>query len=916
MEGTAFVLASYTNKIQDLVFVYAHTGRKADGGNRIYAITAIKYASGRPPNEISSLVRYPHFMARERYRSNLSKSALEKAPGCKEVRSRVRQFLDGADTAFAFGRGSDLEALKAFCGADRVVDLDFCAGFFLQQLESHTFKRLWEFLYGSKRSKVGFSSEEIARLSVELVKYIAGTALNDQKYPYARVIRFFLEKSDTLMGRMLVHCCRNFRDIFNALFSPCVQQDTDNWYRFLKPAPRINVPEEERGPHRTVPADDISERFTYMAASGKSFVYRPSQVEYAHLVIDALNRGAALCVEAGTGTGKTQGYLIPVLEFLWRNPGQRVAIATYTKSLQEQIFHRETVFTKGLFKMYGNIPVAYLKGKSSYVCVEKLDGQFEAGATGVQLISWLCLLLNVYQFPDADLDTVSDAIKPYLDGEFVFSHMQNAVSAKQGCTSRHRHCPAHVVTCQAKAARLVITNHHKLALMERDPLLKGLYRNYVIDEANHFEKAVRGAFRDEINTSDLFNTLNYLEKRLGKITRRRSGSDVEKLESGLGRIRNLRHEIDLLRSALLAVNPGIKAWEERTLIPAHPSFREGDIRIHLKAIAAEIRRIDEFLKIVADEGVQRSLKIVARSARKITSELELLRDFRETVHMIASSMDEQNNVVSYVVFKKGYALFAAPVEVDGIIRKNIYGERDAVIYTAATLCHDQQFDCFKQIVGLDRPVCGEEDAEPKAIKTSRIPSPFSAESMQFIVHPESLTGKFDNKAAWRERVISLLPGLVAQNNGRTLVLFSSYDDLQYTAARTFDLIAEAGYPLLLQKPGEPTIGLCDEFRSIKESVLFGVDTFWYGVDFPGDTLTQVIITRMPYPSPSDPIQSARKNLMTAKTYWARYYYENEIKIKQGIGRLIRKHTDSGKVVFLDSRFKTLLERLDRDLGRS
>ena len=905
------MLASCPRPIEDLLFVYAHTGRKVDDGNLVYAVSAIRLARGKPLQTFSTLVRYAHFTARERYRSKLSKAVLKNAPCVAEAQERARRFCDGRRRAFAFGSGSDLEAVKRFCGLRRLVDLDFCAAFFLQQLESHSFKRLWEFLHGRPRVAAGFSADEIAELSVALVKHIAGTELNDKSNEYARAARFFLKQSDTLMGNMVLHLVENYHDYFQELFSPRSRPDSGDWYGFLKPAPRDVDPEGHDGPQRAVPARDIAQRFEYMSKAGKRFALRSSQVEYAGLVTDALNQSAVLCVEAGTGTGKTQGYLIPVLEFLWRNPGQRVAIATYTKSLQDQIFHRETNFTKGLFKMYTDIPVAYLKGKSSYVCVEKLGDQFDPKATGARLLAWLYLLLKAYKFPDADLDSVGDTVRPYLNAESFFTLLRSSVSARQGCTPKHRFCPAHLVTCQAKAARLVVTNHHKLALMERDPLLSGLFRNYVIDEANHFERAVRGTFRDEVNTIDLFENLRYLETRLAGITRRRKASLARKLDVGRERIQVLRGEIEMLRAALGAVNPGLKNWEERALNPGHAAFRDGDMRLHLKAIEKEARGIEQALKIVGDESVRRALKIVDRSGRKILARLALLREFADTVQLIAAGMDELNSVVSYLIFRRGFALYSAPVEVAEIIRHNIHAERDAVIYTAATLCHGESFDSFREIVGLDRPMPNEQEtAAPGNITTSRLASPFARQAMRMVVHPQSISGRFGNKSVWRERLVSLLPRLVADNQGRTLVLFSSYDDLQYAAAKTYDAIAEAGFPLLAQRPGEPTIGLCDEFRSVKESVLFGVDTFWYGVDFPGDTLTQVIITRMPFPSPSDPILSARKNLVTAKAYWARYHYENEIKIKQGIGRLIRTHTDKGRVVFLDSRFERLLQRWD------
>ena len=145
--------------------------------------------------------------------------------------------------------------------------------------------------------------------------------------------------------------------------------------------------------------------------------------------------------------------------------------------------------------------------------------------------------------------------------------------------------------------------------------------------------------------------------------------------------------------------------------------------------------------------------------------------------------------------------------------------------------------------------------------------------------------------------------MIRRNRGRTLVLFASYGDLEAISTRVADEIRADGYPLLLQQSGVPTASLCDEFRAIRESVLFGVDTFWYGVDFPGETLTQVIITRLPFPHPQDPLQIARRTLLPSEEYWRRYRYETAIKLRQGIGRLIRSEADRGRVVILDARYR-------------
>jgi len=166
-----------------------------------------------------------------------------------------------------------------------------------------------------------------------------------------------------------------------------------------------------------------------------------------------------------------------------------------------------------------------------------------------------------------------------------------------------------------------------------------------------------------------------------------------------------------------------------------------------------------------------------------------------------------------------------------------------------------------------------------------------------------VNGKNSNKSDWLDSVCRTIPELVDANGGRTMVLFASYSDLETVASRIGDRIEALGYPLLVQRRGLPTADLCDEFREVQESVLFGVDTFWYGMDFRGETLTQVIITRIPYASPADPLQVASSRTLSRDAYFERYRYDAWIKMEQGIGRLIRSEKDYGKVVILDTRWR-------------
>ena len=897
------MLKPYPHFIDDLVFVYAHTGRVEDDGNHIYSISATIMRPDESSLTFESLVRYDKFSERERYYSNLSKKEIESAPTCQEVRDRIRTFFGGQRFAFAFNDNSDLGELKEFIGIDRIVDLSFAAEFFLQYLESHSLKQLWELLFRKKRDRVSFSAAEIVLLSLELVKHISGTELNDQKYPRAGALRYYLKKSDTLFGEAFVHLTKNYRDYFGGLFAPCSEPDSANWRSFLEKVGSSPPPENEVEPYRKIPASEINHRFQEMANSGQGFKFRPSQVDYAHHVTRALNDSAILCVEGGTGTGKTQGYLVPVMEFLRRNTGSRVAISTYTKSLQNQIFQREIGFTQNIFKMYKDIPVALLKGKSNYICAEQLDTNYDDIYKGAKLLAWLYLLNNVYNYERADTESIGENIWKYLNKQSFLSYTLKTATAKEWCSSKHVRCPAQVVADKARHSRLIVTNHHKLAFLDREQILSGLFRNYIIDEANHFEAAVRSAFRAEVNSREMYQLLRYMKKTIRAIHLKATGDTKEATENILDKIAALKEYLEELKDALNAINPSLKYMEESVLIPNHVMFQGGHINLHLQEMREAVASIYGRVNSILDENSRTKLKINSRTARKLQGEMNLLNGFSGSLKQIEDSLDSQNSVPSYTLVGRDFMLSSASIKVDEIIRERIYEDKDSIVYTAATLCRKESFKCFHEITGLAESPDTEDEIDPgKRVESVALPSPFPPSLMEVIVPEDAVSGQYGNKKVWLSKIVPMIFDLVKTNKGRTLVLFSSYNDLKHVAEMISEDIANSGYPLLIQKPGSATINLCDEFRTVKESVLFGVDTFWYGVDFKGDTLTQVIITRIPNPSPRDPIQMARKKTFTAKEFWKRFYYQRDIKLKQGIGRLIRSDTDKGKVVILDSRF--------------
>jgi ATP-dependent DNA helicase DinG len=418
-------------------------------------------------------------------------------------------------------------------------------------------------------------------------------------------------------------------------------------------------------------------------------------------------------------------------------------------------------------------------------------------------------------------------------------------------------------------------------------------------------------------------------RRIGPLQNDSLGKAVfETLET----IHALREELSEF-SRIISFLRGKPSGGETTILPAeHPSFREGKLNLHLLGMRKIMKKITTFLSFLKDDDSCRQLGIHSRSTERLKTALQDIEDYADNIKAIADTCNSPQYVTAAVIYVHHWAVSSRAVEVAEILRANLYNIWDSVIFTSATLRRQESFADFMSIAGMtpktEPPVAvttdisidktaagpprqkkvaspkdGPDGRKERDFRFEAIPSPFTSDAFVITVPAEAISGGYESKELWLSCVAGIVPGLVRENRGRTLILFASYRDLNEIAARIGDDIRAAGYPLLLQESGASTISLVEEFREIRESVLFGVDSFWFGVDFPGDTLTQVIITRLPFPHPQDPLQIARRNILPKKEYWRRYRYETAIKLRQGIGRLIRSEADSGRVVILDARYR-------------
>jgi len=608
----------------------------------------------------------------------------------------------------------------------------------------------------------------------------------------------------------------------------------------------------------------------------EGFSPRPQQQAMADRVSQAIEDGSVLVTEAGTGVGKTFAYLVPAIL-----SGKRVIIATGTKNLQDQLFHEDLPLVR---KALG-VPVttALLKGRANYLCSERLRMNLMAGDSSSRRHLHDLELVNDWagRTLTGDIAEVDDVEEGSMVWPLVTSTTENCLG--QECED-YADCFVLKARREAQAADLVVINHHLLfadmALKEQGfgDILPGA-DVFIIDEAHQLPEVAGGFFGESVTSRQLYNLVADVQKEHLKESGALSDlpDSLAKLEKSVADLRlTMGHTGQRL------------SWGE---LRSNERFHE-----YLVVLTKNLGNLREWLSVAADRG-----KGLDNCYRRTLGLLERLN------HMDArpdpegdrgdntqNGLDEDTeDTVDYVRWadttRRGFGLHSTPLDIAAIFQANMQEMDASWVFTSATLAVGERFDHFSHRLGLQDP------------DTQFLGSPFDYKNNALLYLPENLPDPSD--PAYTREVCSQALPVIEAAQGRTFLLFTSHRALRIAAEFIADHVT---YPILVQ--GEaPKQRLLKDFRTHGNAVLLGTASFWEGVDVRGSALSCVIIDKLPFASPGDPVLQARLNTMKKRGMnpFPEFQLPHAVVVlKQGVGRLIRDVTDTGVLMLCDPRLRS------------
>lgn len=622
------------------------------------------------------------------------------------------------------------------------------------------------------------------------------------------------------------------------------------------------------------------------------FEERPQQLQMALAVWESLSSPSHLLVEAGTGTGKSLAYLFP--SALWcRETGKRIVVSTHTINLQEQLVNKDIPLVAGIISESGfDLRYSQIKGRSHYVCLRRLGQLAEEVSQKTSLFVASAeekAIQDLYELSRGDSwDGDRDRLPfPALDSvwSLICSESDRCMSSKcphfQRCFyQRHRR--------QLEGCHMVVVNHalfaSHLAIWNQSGGNAGLLPGYeavIFDEAHHLEDAIRDSLGTEVSPGRLKRLVDDTVRmaRTGVIGRSITREGIRRL----GELMDSR--MSVVQRVLQKLDPKRHNGRDKARLRDAGLF-DDEILKSIRDLGKEIQYWEDF--DLSDEErfeVQSLRRRFVTLSQDLSGISNLEGDGESHVYWAESVEGGRSGHVS---------LKRAPLEVGEYLEETLWSTVPTAILTSATLATGSSFEYQKRMLSLS-------DAQELVLG-----SPFDYREQARLCIPKDSRGQNVNSPPFNDYVAEKVVEIAGMTRGRMFVLFTNRRSMEWVAELIRDKIEEMGYPFLKQGDA-PRDALLRDFKKKGNAVLFGLDSFWEGVDVPGRALSCVVITKLPFPVPDDPVMEAREQVWRSQGFvpFTHYYLPvATLKLRQGFGRLIRSKTDRGAVVLLDPRIAT------------
>jgi ATP-dependent DNA helicase DinG len=688
------------------------------------------------------------------------------------------------------------------------------------------------------------------------------------------------------------------------------KKDAGAWFDESK-YPPLDNPENPR----PLDAEEIASVLEYggpFSQFFQSFEQRPEQVEMLRAVTNALSYGSHLMVEAGTGVGKSFAYLVPAALFAKLN-NTRVVVSTNTINLQDQLIQRDLPNLSQALNL--DFRFAVLKGRSNYLCPRRLESLRHFGPRTTDEMRVLAKVM-VWQMTNQSGDRSELNLTGPAEREvWVRVSAEDDACTSDTCMKRTGGaCPFHRAKAASQSAHVLVVNH-ALLLSDIATGSKVLpeYAHLIIDEGHHLENATTSSLSFRLNQHDLErmmkeiggSTSGVLGRLLTETKDALRPSDFGLLQKKVSQATDMSFRIEQVNREFfnaLAEFARLQregqpqsnyAWQAR-ILPATRTLPYWDeVEIAWDTAGATVRMLlkalEEIYSAIADlyneghENLQDVMSDLGNVARRL-GEAEV---------NVSSMISKPNAELVYwlEVQPQGnrLSLNAAPLRVGPLIEKHLWHTKQAVVLTSATLTTHGQFQYLRNTLGADEA------------DEMQLGSPYDYESAALLYIANDIPEP--NVNGYQQQLDRTIINTAKATGGRMLVLFTSYAALKKTAQGITGPLAREDIYVYEQGDGASPNALLESFKATERAVLLGTKSFWEGVDVPGDSLSIVLITKLPFDVPTDPLIAARSE-MYEDSFQEYYLPEAILKFRQGFGRLIRTASDRGVVAILDRRVLT------------